>query len=207
MSKDSERREAEREATLIEKARDGDPEAMDQLLAAHQDRVYRTALGYLADEDAAQEVAQQTLIAAFRKLDSFRGDARLATWLYRMTINYAKNHQVSAGRQRSRFQSMDHSGRQDDSSEYVPQYRDTAPDPREQAAAKEASGEVFDQIAQLPEEYRSALLLRYVEDMSYEEIAESLEIAPGTVKSRINRGRKMLREAMAGRIAEGGQPQ
>jgi RNA polymerase sigma-70 factor (ECF subfamily) len=195
----------EQEKTLIDRARKGDRSAMDQLLAEHQDRVFRTALGLLGgNEDAACEVAQEVLVSAFRNISQFRGDARFSTWLYRMCVNYSKNWQSSDGRRRARFVSMD-SGRSDPE-EDDPRPMDFAaqgPSARELAAGTELGELLQHNLARLPEEFREVLVLRYIEDASYEEIAAALNTPLGTIKSRINRARSELRKLMADLLREG----
>ncbi len=190
-----------REQQLIEQARSGDSQAMEQLLSAHQDRVYRTALSLAGgDQEAALEIAQNVLISASRSLGRFRGDARLSTWLYRMTANFRHNYETAQRRRRERFVSLDapvpgsenHDGR-----ELHERFRASNPGPREVAEAHELEDRVTSAMQQLPAEFREALHLRYVEDLSYEEIAAILEVPAGTVKSRISRGRAELRQLLA----------
>ena len=205
MSDPSERLDPAMEAGWIARARQGDRAALESLLAAHQDRVFRTALGLLGGNDeAAQEVAQEVLVSAFRNLQNFRGESRFATWLYRMTVNFAKNHQVAQGRRRSRFVSLDQPTELDDPERPSREYAAGGVSPREQAAGHEMMATLMERMQGLPEEYRSVLVLRYIEDRSYEEIAEALEIALGTVKSRVNRARAELRRQMAEMLMEGG---
>lgn len=196
------------EQQLIERARAGDSEAMERLLTAHQDRVYRTALSLLGgDTEAAFEIAQNVLISASRNLHQFRGNSRLSTWLYRMTINFRHNYQAAQRRQRDRFVSLDGSlapGMPDEGQGLHERLRSTRPDPREVATVAELKEQVAEQLALLAPEFREPLHLRYVEDLGYEEIASILEIPNGTVKSRINRGRAELRKRLAHVRAEGG---
>ncbi|MCC6548201.1 sigma-70 family RNA polymerase sigma factor [Candidatus Sumerlaeota bacterium] len=187
----------DQERTLIQQARGGDAAAMDALLGAHQDRVFRTALGLLGgDQEAAFEVAQEVLVSVFRHLDQFRGDSRFTTWLYRMTVNFAKNRSVAEGRRSARFVSLDNSAQEDDE---APRREHAAarPSPREEAAGGEMMGMMMARLDELAEEFRSVLILRYMEDRSYEEISEILGVPLGTIKSRINRGRSELRRLMA----------
>lgn len=205
MSDLSERLDPAVEAGWIARARQGDRAALESLLAAHQDRVFRTALGLLGgNEEAAREVAQEVLVSAFRNLHSFRGESRFATWLYRMTANFVKNHQVAQGRRKARFVSLDHSGDPDDPDGPAREYAAGGVSARDQAAGNEMMAVLMERMQLLPEEYRSVLVLRYIEDRSYEEIAEALGIALGTVKSRVNRARAELRRHMAEMLTEGG---
>lgn len=207
MSNSQGQRDTQRdEAELIRAAQEGDRAAMDSLLAAHQDGVYRAALAQVAgNEEAAFELAQEVLVSAFRHLNQFRGESRLSTWLYRAVVNHGKNRAVAEGRRSKRFVALEFQRQGGDSSgEVALPLVSTTPDPRQQASANEAVAMVHQHLAALPEEFRSALLLRYVEDYSYEEIAAALGINLGTVKSRINRGRGMLRDAMGHLLEKGG---
>lgn len=194
---------------LLQRARSGDMAAMDALLSSHQDRIFRTALGLLGgDEETAAEVAQQVLISAFRHLHQFRGQSRFSTWLYRMTVNFIKNHHTAENRRRARFVPLEPPGGQSDEAaprSVADRAASEAPSPHEQASQRQMEALVFQKIEELPEEFRAVLVLRYVEDASYEEIAEALDVPLGTVKSRVNRGRAELRRLMAPyRDASGG---
>ncbi|HMX61832.1 MAG TPA: sigma-70 family RNA polymerase sigma factor [Candidatus Sumerlaeota bacterium] len=187
----------DQEKTLIQRARSGDAGAMDALLSAHQDRVFRTALGLLGgDQEAALETAQEVLVSVFRHLDQFRGDSRFSTWLYRMTVNFAKNRSIAEGRRAARFVSIDNFA--SDEEEARPrEFALERPSPRAQAAGGEMMAIMMSRIDELPEEFRAVLVLRYMEDRSYEEISDALGVPLGTIKSRINRGRSELRKLMA----------
>jgi len=194
------------DARLLAAAQSGDRLAMERLLSAHQDRIYRTALAYLGgDEEGATEVAQDVLISVARNVAGFRGESRLTTWLYRMTVNYAKNYIAARQRRAARFVSIDQSP---DSAEEVPRMPSPA-DPggntRDRASSSEMQFIVHERMARLPEEFRVVMILRFVEDQSYEQISETLAIPVGTVKSRINRGRAELRNLMADVLPEGGR--
>jgi RNA polymerase sigma-70 factor (ECF subfamily) len=195
----------DQEKLLIDKARGGDSAAMDALLSAHQDRVYRTALGLLGgDAEAAFEVAQEVLVSVFRHLEQFRGESRFSTWLYRMTVNFSKNRSVATGRRNARFVSLDAPPKGDDEEARPREHATERPSPREEAAGGEMMTLLMARMEELPEEFRSVLVLRYVEDRSYEEISETLGVPLGTIKSRINRGRGELRRLMADVLPQAG---
>jgi RNA polymerase sigma-70 factor (ECF subfamily) len=187
------------ERALIERARAGDSTALEALLSAHQDRVFRTALGLCrGSEEAALEVVQDVLISACRHLDSFRGDSAFSTWLYRMTVNFARNRVVAEGRRAARVVSLDTSPRRTSSDEMRrPQAVELRAGPAEQVARAELIAVLHDRMGQLAPEFREVLVLRFIEDRDYDDIAATLEIPLGTVKSRINRGRRELRRLMA----------
>lgn len=188
--------EVARERVLVERAQSGDQQALEELLAMNQDFAYRSALRFTnGREEAAFELAQEVLISAFRHIAKFRGESRFSTWLYRMTANFAKNRWVVENRERSRYVSME-APRADDESERAHDWADDAVDQRTLAADREALALLREKMADLEPEWREVLELRFFEDMSYEEIADALEVPLGTVKSRINRARAALRAAM-----------
>lgn len=204
MSKEPDKIEGADDAMLVQRAQHGDMEALNTLLVEHQDFVYRTAIGYFrGDEDAAIEVAQDVFVAAFKNITSFRGESKLTTWLYRMTINHAKNYQVSQGRRQARFIPMEIK-RRDSSGEILRPEMVEKSNPRDTMSDTMAMDSLMETIHSLDEEFRDVMLLRFVEQKKEKEIADILGIAQGTVKSRISRGRKMLRKAMKELLEERG---
>lgn len=190
---------------LAMKAKEGSQDALQSLLELHQDRIFRTALGLTGgDEEASAEIAQNVMISVFRHIHQFRGDSKFTTWLYRMTVNFAKNFQLAEGRHKARFVSMDSRDSRDSSSRTSHQIALEAPGPRDLASGNEMVGILQQHINGLPDDFRSVLVLRYMEDLSYDEISQALELPLGTVKSRINRGRAELRHLMANILNEEG---
>jgi RNA polymerase sigma-70 factor (ECF subfamily) len=198
MSDSQERSDQELEARLLPAAKAGDRAAMERLLTLHQDRIFRTALSYLGgNEEGATEVAQDVLISMARNLAGFRGESRLTTWLYRMTVNYAKNYLAAKQRRSARFVSLDAGNDPEEETPRMVQAADPRGNTRDQAAGAEMQSILQQRLALLPEDFRTVMILRFIEDQSYEEIGETLSIPVGTVKSRINRGRAELRKLMA----------
>ena len=186
---------AEEEEILITKAQQGDERALETLLAHHQDRVYRTALKFMSGrEEEAFELAQEVLISAFRHIGKFKRQSRFSTWLYRITSNLAKNRYVVENRERSRFSSLD--GMMEDDDDRPRQWADSGIDPRTTASEHEEMAAFHACLEDLDPEWKEILILRFVEDQSYEELSEILQIPIGTVKSRLNRARKALRDLM-----------
>ncbi len=195
-------REEERE--LVRRAQDGDEQALECLLEAHQDMVFRTALRYLSGrEEAACELAQEVLISAFRHIKKFRAESRFSTWLYRITANLAKNRFVVENRERARFTSMD-STASDDDNRRPRDWAGSDPDPRALAEGREGIEILHERLEQLEPEWREVVVLRFFENMSYDEISNVLDIPIGTVKSRINRARRALRELLGDLMTERG---
>lgn len=173
------------EQELIRRAQRGDGEAFRQLVEAYQTQVYRLALR-MCGESAADDVTQEAFLAAWRALPDFRGDCRFSTWLYRLTTNAG----IDWLRREKRYRSTD------DVTEL--ELPDDAPSPQEQAEQVEAQQAVRRALSRLSEEHRQVLLLRYMQELDYAEIAAALEISEGTVKSRISRAKMRLRELLDG---------
>lgn len=189
------------ESTLISRLRRGDRAALGELLASHQHRLYNICLRLVGNRDDAAELTQEALLKAVRSIDRFRGEAQIATWLTRIATNEALTH---LRRQRlRRAASIDAGHPNGDADAHDPptlgdalaDRREPAPHARvqqeEQARALQAA------LDALTPEFRAVLVLRDVEQMDYQQIAEVLELAVGTVKSRLFRGRLALRQQLA----------
>ncbi len=184
------------EALLVERCKAGDTLAFDELISTHQDRVLNTAFRLMGNYEEALDLTQEVFLNCFRKIANFKGDSALSTWLYRITVNTAKNrwkYQQSRGLHRTT--SLDAPMEADDE-ERVRQYPDTQPTPRKVATDREAMAFLEEHLSRLGGEHREVLVLRYIEELSYEEIADILKLSLGTVKSRIHRARNELREVM-----------
>jgi RNA polymerase sigma-70 factor (ECF subfamily) len=181
----------------VKAAQGGDRQAMEQLIEHFQDRVWRRARYRIGDNDEAWEVSQDVFILCFRKINQYRGDAPFWAWLGRIVDNQVRNRQ-GWWRRRRRAQtfSLDELGSGDEDHAPV-EFPDKAPSPRDQAAGHEAVDHLESAMEQLSPDHREILLLRFADNLSYEEIAESLNLTLGTVKSRINRARSELRVKMA----------
>ena len=174
------------EQEVIRRAQRGDGEAFRQLVEAYQAPVYRLALRMCGGDAAlAEDAAQEAFLAAWRGLPRFRGDSRLSTWLYRLTTNAG----IDWLRREKRYRSTD------DVTEL--ELPDDAPSPQEQAEQSETQSAVRRALSRLSEEHRQVLLLRYMQELDYGEIAAALDVSEGTVKSRINRAKGRLRELLA----------
>ena len=182
------------EAALIERCTAGDEFACAELVTAHQRMVYGLAFNLLGDRDEALDLSQEVFLRVFRTLSSFRGQSALRTWIYRIVINQVRNRQRWWRRwHRSDVVSLDdHLRRSGD----VESTRDFLPD--RLLASKETAALVWDALQQLPFDQRTALILREVDGLRYDEIAYSLNVAVGTVKSRLTRARQALRANLLG---------
>jgi len=172
------------ELLLISRARGGDRDAFGALVEQYRDNVYRLAYRMCGNAYDADEAAQEAFVAAWRALPNFRGDAKFSTWLYRLTTNAA----IDVMRREKRHQTVGDGEMVD--------LADDADSPQETVERTEQQEAVQKALATLSEEYREVLLLRYMEELDYAEIAEVLLLPSGTVKSRINRAKVALKTAL-----------
>ena len=172
------------EILLISRARGGDRDAFGALVEQYRDNVYRLAYRMCGNAYDADEAAQEAFVAAWRALPNFRGDAKFSTWLYRLTTNAA----IDVMRREKRHQTVGDGEMVD--------LADDADSPQETVERTEQQEAVQKALATLSEEYREVLLLRYMEELDYAEIAEVLQLPSGTVKSRINRAKAALKTAL-----------
>jgi RNA polymerase sigma-70 factor (ECF subfamily) len=173
---------------LVKRVQQGDRAAFDLLVAKYQHRILKLIMRYVKDPSEALDVAQEAFLKAYRAASSFRGDSAFYTWMYRIAINTAKNHLVSASRRAAQF---------DFDIQDAEQYEVTAKlqeldTPEALAMSEQLRAKVLQTINQLPEDLRTAILLREVEGMSYEEIAQTMQCPVGTVRSRIFRAREAI---------------
>lgn len=173
------------EQDVLRRARQGDSDAFRLLVETYQTQVYRLALR-MCGESAADDVTQEAFVAAWRALPEFRGDSRFSTWLYRLTANAA----IDLLRREKR-----HRGGEDITALELP---DDAPTPQELSERSETQEAVRRAMGRLSAEHREILLLRYMQELDYGEIAAALDISEGTVKSRISRAKARLREVLDG---------
>lgn len=184
------------EAVLVERCKTGDRLAFDELISAHQDRVLNTAFRLMGNYEEALDLTQEVFLNCFRKIGSFKGDSALSTWLYRITVNTAKNRwKYQQSRGMNKMQSLETPVSSEDE-ERIKQFPDAQPTPRKVASDREAMESLEEHLQDLNEEHRQVLVLRYIEELSYEEIADILRLSLGTVKSRIHRARAELRDRM-----------
>jgi RNA polymerase sigma-70 factor, ECF subfamily len=183
-----------REAALVERCTQGDEAACAELVAAHHRMVYGLALNILGDRDEALDLSQEVFLRVFRTLSSFRGQSALRTWIYRIVVNQARNRQ--------RWWRRRHRGEQVSLDEHVQKFgdmestQDVLPD--RLLASKETAARIWQALDKLPFDQRTALILREIDGLRYEEIAFSLGVAVGTVKSRLTRARQALRAELLG---------
>lgn len=185
---------------LVELVQKGDRRAFDTLVRLYQQRILKLIMRYVHDPVEAQDVAQEAFIKAYRALPGFRGDSAFYTWLYRIAINTAKNYLVANQRRPVDypFDVQDPEQREAD-----PRLREEAT-PERMALQEELRATVEAAIAALPEELRTAIMLREIDGLSYEEIAAAMQCPIGTVRSRIFRAREAIDKWIAPLLTESG---
>lgn len=177
---------------LVERVQKGDKRAFDLLIQKYQHRIVSLVSRYVSDHAEAQDVAQEAFIKAYRAIKRFRGDSAFYTWLYRIAINTAKNWIVAKNR---RPPSSDIDATDAEQYGISSRLRETST-PESELLREEIEHTVFDTIAKLPEDLRTAIMLREMDGMSYEEIAITMECPIGTVRSRIFRAREAIDEKL-----------
>lgn len=173
---------------LVRAAAKGDEDAFGQLVRLYENKVYHLALRMCGNEEDAADVAQEAFLAAWRALPSFRGEAGFATWLYRLTSNAAIDHLRRTKRQKAEAPL--------DDEELGVNAVESGPGPQEAAEGAELRDLVAQGLRQLSDDHRQVLVLREIQELSYEEIAGALGLDLGTVKSRISRARGALRKIL-----------
>jgi len=173
---------------LVERVQRGDKKAFDILVAKYQLKIVKLISRYIRDQSEVLDVAQEAFIKAYRALPKFRGESAFYTWLYRIAINTAKNYLVAQGR---RLPSSDVEIDVAEQYEGESELKDNAT-PERLLLKDEIERTVFEVIEQLPEDLRTAITLRELEGLSYEEIAEVMGCPIGTVRSRIFRAREAI---------------
>jgi RNA polymerase sigma-70 factor (ECF subfamily) len=173
---------------LVQRVQRGDKSAFDFLVIKYQHKIIQLVNRYVKDPSEAQDVAQEAFIKAYRALGSFRGEATFYTWLYRIAINTAKNYLLSRARRNANYQ-VDI--QEAEVLENAPQLQGLET-PERLLLNQEIIDVINAAIDELPEEMRTAIILREFDGMSYEEIAEAMDCPVGTVRSRIFRAREAI---------------
>lgn len=178
---------------LVERAQRGDKQAFGLLVSKYQRKLVRLLSRFVRDSAEVEDVAQEAFIKAYRALPSFRGDSAFYTWLYRIGINTAKNYLVSQGRRAPTTTEFD--SEEAETFEEGDQLRDNNT-PERMLQSKQIGETVKSAMEALPEELRTAIVLREIEGLSYEEIANIMECPIGTVRSRIFRAREAIADKL-----------
>lgn len=190
------------EAAIVSELKAGTEEAYAWLIAKYHQPIYSVVARLLGDPADAQDVTQDVFIKVFRNIRSFHGECALHTWMYRIALHEASNHRRWWSRHKEQEVTLE-ARRGSQGPDHAPCLKDTletAQDsPFEQAANAEAHKRVEAGLRQLPVQFRTVVAMRDLEGMTYEEIAEVLDVRIGTVKSRLARGRALLKEALTER--------
>jgi RNA polymerase sigma-70 factor, ECF subfamily len=179
------------EAEIMTELRSGSEAAFDWLVTYYHAPVYAVISGILRNPNDAADVTQEVFLKAFRGIRAFRHGSSLKTWLYRIAVRESLNYRRWFWRH-LRFQ---HSI-EDEQLGGAAEFQDTGSSPFEELASREVQDAVHHALGEVPAVFRAAIILRDLEGLSYEEVAEVLDVSVGTVKSRILRGRRMLREIL-----------
>lgn len=184
--------EAQVDELLVERVQKGDKRAFDLLINKYQHRIISLVGRYVSDPAEAMDVSQEAFIKAYRAIDRFRGDSAFYTWLYRIAINTAKNWLVARKR---RPPSTDIDATDAEQYDIDSRLKEQGT-PENELLREEIKSTVFNAIADLPDDLRTAIMLRELEGMSYEDIAVTMDCPIGTVRSRIFRAREAIDEKL-----------
>ena len=180
------------ERSIIEKVLAGDRNAFEDLVIANQTNVYNLALKMTKNEEDALDISQEAFFKAYRSLNSFRGECKFSVWLYRLTYNICIDFLRKKAKEK--VVSLDY---EDDTGEAIPlEIPDVRDLPEDSVVRSEVRKTIAESLSELSQKHREVLIMREVNAMNYEEIAETLLISVGTVKSRIARAREKLAEIL-----------
>lgn len=178
---------------LVERAQRGEKKAFDLLVVKYQRKLIRLLSRFIRDPSEVEDVAQEAFIKAYRALPSFRGDSAFYTWLYRIGINTAKNYLVASGRRAPTSTEFDNEEAEQFESGGLLQELNT---PESELMSKQIAQTVNEAMDSLPEELKTAITLREIEGLSYEDIATIMNCPIGTVRSRIFRARDAIAQKL-----------
>lgn len=173
---------------LVERVQQGDKQAFDVLVLKYQNKIIQLIYRYVHDPDEARDVAQEAFIKAYKAIDRFRGDSAFYTWIYRIAINTAKNHLVASSRRPPKGDIDAQDAEQYEGAMGLKEYAT----PERLLLKDEIQAAIATAIDELPDDLRTAIILRELEGLSYEEIAQTMECPIGTVRSRIFRARDAI---------------
>jgi RNA polymerase sigma-70 factor (ECF subfamily) len=185
--------EREVDHQLVERAQRGDKHAFELLVIKYQRKLARLLSRFIRDPGEVEDVTQETFIKAYRALPSFRGESAFYTWLYRIGVNTAKNYLVATKRRAPTMTEVNNEEAED--TEEGQQLKDMNT-PENELMSRQVAETVNQTLQELPEELRTAITLREIEGLSYEEIAQVMNCPIGTVRSRIFRAREAIAERL-----------
>jgi len=173
---------------LVERVQKGEKQAFDVLVLKYQNKIIQLVYRYVHDPEEARDVAQEAFIKAYKAIGRFRGDSAFYTWIYRIAINTAKNYLVASGRRPPKSDIDAQDAEQYDGATGLKEYAT----PERLLLRDEIQASIAKAIDELPDELRTAITLRELEGLSYEEIAQTMDCPIGTVRSRIFRARDAI---------------
>ncbi|MBR2425438.1 MAG: sigma-70 family RNA polymerase sigma factor [Lentisphaeria bacterium] len=182
---------------LLARIRDGNTGAFDDMVIAYSPKLIQVAYGLLGNRQDAEEVVQDAFVRAYNALADFRGDSSLETWLHRITVNLARNKYHWNKRRGDGVNISLSEPQETDRQEADVDLPDSRLQPGQQLETEEMNANILKAIHYLPEKMRETIVLRHLDDLPYEKIAELLDCRVGTVKSRLARGRELLRNYLA----------
>ena len=176
---------------LVRCAKDGDKAAFEELVRLNQRGVYTLALRHTGNHDDALDISQEAFFRAYKGMPHFKGECAFSTWIYRLTVNACIDHLRRSKRKRASLFSEIEDG------DRILEIPDTSRLPEDAAEFEELKAALSAALQTLPEKYRAVFILRAVNGLAYDEIAEILELEEGTVKSRLSRAREKLKDILA----------
>ncbi len=187
------------DAELVQRFKEGDRSAYTEIVRRYQHRVYTLCIRWMGNDRIAEEVSQDVFLALYRALPRFRGDAQLSTWVYRVVVNHCKNRRLyRMRRKQDRHEPLEGTRRDED--EPARQIPSEGPGTDAGIHRTEAEELVREALELLDEQQRHIIVLRDVEDLSYEEVGELLGLPRGTVKSRLHRARAQLAQILSRKL-------
>ncbi len=183
------------EEQLVKKSVEGDLQAFEELVLTYQSKVYHLTFRYMGNEEDAYDMFQETFIKAYRSLPSFKGRSSFGTWLYRIASNVCLD-ELRSRKRRILTLSLDEPAGTLDGNELEKEIADTSHSAELLYEQKELSLSIQQVLDQMKREHKNVIILRDIMDLSYEEMAEVLDCSIGTVKSRLSRARKILKEKL-----------
>ena len=195
--------ETDPDRDLVARCKKGQPAAFDELVRRYQDRVYNLSYRMLREREVAEEIAQDVFVSVYQHIEGFQGNSKFSTWLFRVVANHCHNKSKYLRRRKHKMQdSIDAPIESEDGDMRRELPDEPGRSPEELAVRRKMNEAIQEAIGHLDEDHRVIVLLRDVEDMSYEEIGEVLGLPEGTVKSRLHRARNELRTRLS-RMGEG----
>jgi RNA polymerase sigma-70 factor, ECF subfamily len=201
-NREARKREAEEDRELIARAQQGDRASFQRLVERHQRRAFAIAVGLCRDENDAREIVQEAFLRVFRGLDSFQHGSSFFTWLYRIVTNLSIDLMRKPGRKLVQLADNHSSSDEEPAGDFALVSRIDGSDPLDVVRRKEIAARIQTALEALPPYHRGVILMREVEGMSYEEMAEAMGVSKGTIMSRLFHARQKLQKALADCYAE-----